>query len=368
MYTVYDPFLPGGTSSFDTGASDQDPFLAFSARSQFGNIIVNVNNGMQCVRTTDVLPAATARLHPLVDLPPPYSEIHKPADEFPPPPYSTIDRAGSRKQTSIGSGDGRGGSVGSSANNLSATNRVLGLLPAGSLESSPVGSELLPMSASSVGISEGASAPLVAPKPHTRQIRLQRSSACSNVTEENLEDTAYPLSRIIDQRTSVSGNEDSAEVPRPVLQPLLPLSPESPSLVLPPSAPLPATRSTSMTNSHSSQSPNATSPGSSNLMVRDGQIVFSTSSSSPGSVSTLANPISPSSPSTTLGLDSGDEPCANSGKLEVRQGQIILNVSTKGVSCGNTNASGVEGVMQNPQSVASTCELRVKDGKILFKR
>nr|KAG5693283.1 hypothetical protein BaRGS_011604 [Batillaria attramentaria] len=66
-----------------SGAGDQDPFLTFSTQSHYGNIIVNVNNGVQCVRATDIFQR---------DMPPPYSEVANKSEEHPPPPYSTIDR------------------------------------------------------------------------------------------------------------------------------------------------------------------------------------------------------------------------------------------------------------------------------------
>ncbi|XP_041366245.1 uncharacterized protein LOC121381152 [Gigantopelta aegis] len=74
-------------------SAEQDPFLAVGTNSHFGNIIVNVNNGVQYVPSSD--------FNQFVDTPPPYHEVvgaHR--RNSPPPPYSTIDRSPRPKSVS----------------------------------------------------------------------------------------------------------------------------------------------------------------------------------------------------------------------------------------------------------------------------
>ena len=67
-------------------AAEQDPFLSVGTNSHFGNIIVNVNNGVQFVPSQDFTQ--------FVDNPPPYHEVvGAERRDSPPPPYSTIDRS-----------------------------------------------------------------------------------------------------------------------------------------------------------------------------------------------------------------------------------------------------------------------------------
>lgn len=74
----------------DEAPSDQRPFLP-SASHHYGNIIVNVNNGVQ------YLPGYDYSL--FVAVPPPYSECSGGDLKSQPPPYSTIDRSNTRQQT-----------------------------------------------------------------------------------------------------------------------------------------------------------------------------------------------------------------------------------------------------------------------------
>ncbi|CAG5123933.1 unnamed protein product [Candidula unifasciata] len=76
----------------DEAAGDQRPFLP-SGSCHYGNIIVNVNNGVQ------YLPGYDYSL--FVGVPPPYSECSGGDLKSQPPPYSTIDRSNSRQQACV---------------------------------------------------------------------------------------------------------------------------------------------------------------------------------------------------------------------------------------------------------------------------
>ncbi|BFZ03900.1 hypothetical protein BsWGS_06939 [Bradybaena similaris] len=76
----------------DEAPSDHRPFLP-SASHHYGNIIVNVNNGVQ------YLPGYDYSL--FVAVPPPYSECSGGDLKSQPPPYSTIDRSNTRQQTCV---------------------------------------------------------------------------------------------------------------------------------------------------------------------------------------------------------------------------------------------------------------------------
>ncbi|CAI9730551.1 low-density lipoprotein receptor class a [Octopus vulgaris] len=74
----YDPFL---SPSSQQQQQQQQP--SSSSSSQFGNIIVNVNNGVQYVPGSD--------FPQYIEPPPPYSTVVAGRECSPPPPYSTID-------------------------------------------------------------------------------------------------------------------------------------------------------------------------------------------------------------------------------------------------------------------------------------
>ncbi|XP_059164005.1 uncharacterized protein LOC131946962 [Physella acuta] len=80
----------------EEGPSDQHPFLPSTSQPHYGNIIVNVNNGVQ------YMPGYDYSL--FMDSPPPYTEGNTDGTEPkpPPPPYSTLDRRTSHNPEAVG--------------------------------------------------------------------------------------------------------------------------------------------------------------------------------------------------------------------------------------------------------------------------
>ncbi|XP_076471181.1 uncharacterized protein LOC143301062 [Babylonia areolata] len=372
------------------GPSDQDPFLAFTTQSHYGNIIVNVNNGVQCVGGSDI---ATGFQR---DKPPPYSEVVKKNSDFPPPPYSTIDRANQRRQN---------GGVDSSS--LSS-----GVRPLGAAGSSGA---LLSLTGSGVAI---VGPPLAHP---ARQQYLQRNSTGSQEAAGN---TSVSTSSSLDQHSAAQRNSTASEgqaiaetqqrsasplppppSPPPPPPPPLPPGQQSSQPQGPVAVPPPPPRSTSIVDSQAEQqqqqqqqhiaqppacpatadqppplpprndplppppSQATASPtiGVGNLMVQEGKIVLAPLSATPSFPSPTPSPTAGSSTSSIPAASSSDRDLAAPlpGKLEVRQGQIILNM---------TPAAPEEAERASPQApqrsagASGGCELQVKDGKIIFKR
>lgn len=82
------PSTASGGTPVGTGSVvplEYDPFLPNNQQSQYGNIIVNVNNGVQYVPGSEY--------PPYIEPPPPYSTVMAGRECSPPPPYSTIDRS-----------------------------------------------------------------------------------------------------------------------------------------------------------------------------------------------------------------------------------------------------------------------------------
>ena len=79
--------------------NEQEPFISAPSPSHFGNLIVNVNNGVQYV--------PTAEFSVLVQAPPSYSEVlaesglEAPGRNSPPPAYTTIDRNPNRLSSAV---------------------------------------------------------------------------------------------------------------------------------------------------------------------------------------------------------------------------------------------------------------------------
>lgn len=79
-----------GDRSHRNRGQEQEPFISAPSPTHFGNIIVNVNNGVQYVPNTE--------LNVLLQAPPSYSEVlaenclESPGRHSPPPAYTTIDR------------------------------------------------------------------------------------------------------------------------------------------------------------------------------------------------------------------------------------------------------------------------------------
>lgn len=87
--TVPSSSAPGPTplGTGNMGPLEYDPFLPANnqQQSQYGNIIVTANNGVQYVPGSEY--------PPYIEPPPPYSTVMAGRECSPPPPYSTIDRA-----------------------------------------------------------------------------------------------------------------------------------------------------------------------------------------------------------------------------------------------------------------------------------
>ena len=86
--------------------NEQEPFISAPSPTRFGNLIVNVNNGVQYVPTTE--------FSVLLQAPPSYSEVlaesglESPGRHSPPPAYTTIDRNPNRLSGAVNSdGDNR---------------------------------------------------------------------------------------------------------------------------------------------------------------------------------------------------------------------------------------------------------------------
>lgn len=367
--------LKGGSNSFDTGPSDQDPFLAFSTQSHYGNIIVNVNNGVQCVRPMDLATAATG-FHR--DLPPPYSEVVKPAIDPPPPPYSTLDRQGVQKQDENTSGNiagfsGRGSLSPVRQEPLAQAATPLetpssggrsGALVSVSVLSTGSGLAILPVAHGGDGQPglvlkrQGACSESSVPGPlsnqASRQQRLSRSNRCDSSSEgiaaSATEDTLAASRRISSSRNEEIGGEHQ-----------LSYQSESDELHIP-LAPPP--RSSSLGNSlagHAMQDPvlRAASPGnssinSSNLTVQDGRIVLTTGSGVVHAGQSIMNP------SCSVTQSPSAEGLLMPGKLEVHQGQIIL-------SNPHSCVAGIETGLGSHSNIGG-CELEVRDGQIVFRR
>ena len=351
------------------GASDQDPFLAFTTQSHYGNIIVNVNNGVQCVGGSSI---ATGFQR---DKPPPYSEVVNRGSDLPPPPYSTIDRANQRRQN--GSGDGASTS---------------GICRQGGGGSSP---GLFPVNGTGVAV---VGPPLAHP---ARQQYLQRNSTGSQDAGGN---GSRPVSGSTDQQSGSQRNSTTTDSQGPAEDSSQPASSQSPPSPLPPppppppssssqqqsqegqDPPVPPPRSTSIVDSQAEQAlprPQATQPpplpprneplppstppataspslGAGNLVVQKGKIVLA--SSSPSSPSPSMSTNSATSNQAASSTDT-DVAAPAPGKLEVRQGQIILNMNPSGEdSVGRSKPQLSQG------TASGGCELQVKDGKIIFKR
>ncbi|KAK7098509.1 hypothetical protein V1264_002784 [Littorina saxatilis] len=384
------------------GVSDQDPFLAFNTQSHYGNIIVNVNNGVQCVGGSGI---ATGFQR---DKPPPYSEVvHK--TEFPPPPYSTIDRANQRRQNGGVDAVVRQGACASPGGLLGSGMAVVGP-PVGHparqqyLQRNSAGSQEVAGGGSRAGSRSGSVSNLAAAEQRSRS---QRNSSTSD-GQAGVEAQSSPLV-----------GSPPLPAPPPPPPPTLPPPPPPPppgqqtsQAALGPPAPPP--RSTSIVDSEAEQqtpgsgpplpprnnpapttplppipppppplhsplplpSPHLPSPsvgGGGNLVVQDGKIVLTSHAFPPP----LPSP-SPSLNSTTSSLAASaaadkDLATPSQGKLEVKQGQIILSMPQPGVD----NADVSSPLVPSPGAASSGgggggggggCELQVKDGKIVFKR
>lgn len=434
------------------GTSDQDPFLAFNTHSHFGNIIVNVNNGVQCVRS-----AVFQR-----DKPPPYSEVVSRSD-FAPPPYSTIDRANRRQQAggdvdSLAS-SARGGASPSGFSGMALIGPPLShparehylqhaaaaaLAASATANSSPAGSMLAlsdmhsasqrNSTTSDLGrssVSEGQ-APLLPPPPRTPPTPPPAAPVQTR-SQDELATPPVPPMRTTSILNSGAGNLTPDDLPPPlpprndpplppppppIATPSLPppspvdtlsLSPPSPittpshppptplgtpSLPAPtpicttptlppstlqtgtPSPPIPAPSlplppctllqhtaisphspvshspaAASVVVSHASPSVVPSCFGGSlgrggNLVVQEGKIILA----SPNAFSSPSG--SASSTPVAAGYHRDSSCLPHSSKLEVRHGQIVLNVSKD----------------EDSPSQGGGCELQVKDGKIIFKR
>ena len=352
------------------GASDQDPFLAFSTQSHYGNIIVNVNNGVQCVGGSSIDTGFQR------DKPPPYSEVVN-KTEVPPPPYSTIDRANLRRQNGGGDGastSGVGLHVGSGAG--------LG--------------GMLPSSGSGVAV---VGPPLAHP---ARQQYLQRNSTGHQDPARNAPRLGSASASgsaeqgpASERNSTASDGAASAESRHPATVALpLPPPPPPPPMQQPlqsqnaPAAPVPPPRSTSIMDSEAVSpradppppppplpprsdplpaSPAITSPcvGGGNLVVQEGKIVLTSSMARLPSPSSSLSPTASNSTTSTPAASSADRDftAPSLGKLEVHQGQIVLNMVPAG-----TDVAEESSPHGTPGGVGSGCELQVKDGKITFKR
>ncbi|KAL8609081.1 hypothetical protein ACOMHN_033674 [Nucella lapillus] len=342
------------------GPSDQDPFLAFNTQSHYGNIIVNVNNGVQCVGGSDNLTGFQR------DKPPPYSEVVNKSSDFPPPPYSTIDRANQRRQNGGGPPPGppgpaavpaaeQHGEPGRGGEHLGVDQQLNGAPPspeefrhqrrAGVSGRNPPAVGLLPPS------------PTSTPTPTTPTPAWFGAAAAAEFPG-GFANTPTPSSLYFDcglaggAATGSAANNDvtfrrGSASPTPSTQ-----RPPSPTLCPDPCLSLPygGGRESDGAGGEDNPGPTVSPP----FLPPPS---FPSPSAGSSNTSTLAAASSSSSQDRDLAVPPP-------GKLEVHQGQIVLNTAPAVPSEEAERPSP-----QTPQSQAGGgCELQVKDGKIIFKR
>ncbi|XP_067655450.1 uncharacterized protein [Haliotis asinina] len=290
-------------SSSQCRNQEQDPFLAIGSNSHYGNIIVNVNNGVQYVPTGDFAS--------FVDSPPPYHEVVAlERDSSPPPPYSTIDRTPRQKPGTSATLEDRtnpsGGDVRETAHQTSDMSSIqedisdlVEALTSETTEASrnsrsDVNPPVYPGSAWGVAASHGLAA--ATPTPSHSNPSSNRESVHDSSRDCN-PSTSDTVSR---SRQSLSSNTGSTSLPRPA-----------------------------------------------RLAVQGGKIVLS------------AEDLEPAGSSNQLNT-SQDDTRPRQCHLEVKEGQIVLTDVTR-------SELGVQSPLNADSVMRGTGELEVRDGQIIFR-